>query len=299
MHTDIRPEHLLFAKTPAAWHPYLRLARLDRPTGVFLLLLPCWWATVLAAGGVLNMNAGAWRAALLFAIGAVVMRAAGCVVNDLWDRRLDAEVERTKTRPLPAGEVTPRQARIFLAALLFLGFAVLLFFPWRTMILGALSLPLVAAYPLMKRVTWWPQAFLGLTFNWGALMGFSALSGDVGSSALLLYAGGVLWTLAYDTIYARQDVEDDARMGMRSTALLFGAKAKAWVGFFMAGALALILAAKFAAAPSILTPLLSVPAGVYAWRLVSRWTPEDKKSSLAAFKANTALGLLILLVLAL
>ncbi len=197
---------------PDAIRPYLYLMRLDRPIGTWLLLLPGWWAILLAGG------LGAWPTLTLFAIGAIVMRGAGCVVNDLWDRDLDSKVERTSTRPIPNGDVTPKQAMIFLGGLLFLGFIILLQFNLTTIILGVVSLAFIVAYPLMKRITWWPQAFLGLTFNFGALMGWAAITGGLGWQAWVLYIASFFWTLGYDTIYALQDRRDDALIGIKSSA---------------------------------------------------------------------------------
>src|SRR5262245_15792348 len=193
-HTDIRPESWIFV-LPVPARPYAVLARLDRPVGWWLLLLPGWWAILLAGGGAFQLNMADWHVFTLFFIGAVVMRAAGCVVNDLWDRRLDQKVERTQLRPLASGEVSVKQAMIFLAVLLLIGFVILLQMNFVTILLGILTLPLILIYPVTKRITWWPQLVLGLTFNFGALMGWSAVTGAVGSSALFLYIGGVFWTL--------------------------------------------------------------------------------------------------------
>jgi 4-hydroxybenzoate polyprenyltransferase len=296
MPSDIALEHLIFAKTPQGWHPYIKLARLDRPTGTWLLLLPCWWGIVLAGQGFLGMNARAWGLAFLFAIGAILMRSAGCVVNDLWDMQLDAQVERTKTRPLASGALTSKQALYFLAALLLPAFLILLCLPKISIILGLLSLPLVAAYPLMKRITWWPQAFLGLTFNWGTLMGFSAVTGHLEPAAIFLYIGGIFWTLAYDTIYAHQDKKDDALIGLGSTALLFRDRSHAYVGVFFALALIFITIAKYMSFPSIMTPLLLLPPILHAINKVRKWNMEDAHSCLETFKANRTFGWLILLL---
>lgn len=298
MPSDIRIEHLIFKYAPPAAHPYIKLARLDRPAGTWLLLLPCLWSVALAHQGVFGMGARGWGHALLFAVGALLMRSAGCVVNDLWDQRLDAAVDRTKDRPLPKGEVTQRQALAFLAALLVPAFLILLCFNLFTVVLGLLSVPLVAAYPLMKRVTWWPQAFLGLTFSWGALMGFAAAEGELGAAAFLLYVGGILWTLAYDTIYAHQDREDDALAGIRSTARLFGERSGKYVAWFYAGALLCILAAKYTAFPSVMTPLLLAAPAWMAWHILSRWDMNDAQSCLDAFRRNVMFGGLVLLMLA-
>ncbi|HCS22189.1 MAG TPA: 4-hydroxybenzoate octaprenyltransferase [Alphaproteobacteria bacterium] len=298
MTTDIRKTHPVFTRTPAGWHPYIALARLDRPIGTWLLLLPCWWSLAMASGGVTGMDSQTLRYAALFALGAVVMRGAGCVVNDLWDRDLDAAVTRTRVRPLPAGEVTVKQAMMFLGALLGIGLLVLLRFNGLTVLLGVLSLGLVVAYPLMKRVTWWPQAFLGLTFNWGALMGWSALEGGMNIAPLLAYTGGIFWTLAYDTIYAHQDKEDDALAGIKSTARLFGGKSKIWVGGFFALALVLFAAAKiYAGGFGYGLALWALPAAHAVWQL-KNWRMDDAASSLAMFRANRDFGLLLLIFFA-
>jgi 4-hydroxybenzoate polyprenyltransferase len=291
-HTDIRSDSWVDRLLPAAWRPYARLARLDRPIGVWLLLFPCWWSIALAA------PAGAWpdwRLMVLFAAGAVIMRGAGCTVNDLLDRDLDAQVERTRGRPLPSGQVSPRQALLFLLAQLLAGLVILLQLRPLAIALGVASLALVAAYPLMKRVTWWPQAFLGLTFNWGALMGWAAVTGGLEPPALLLYAGGILWTLGYDTIYAHQDKEDDARVGVKSTALRLGPASRAWIYAFYLGALALWTTALLPETNPIalFTPLFL--AGLAMIRQVRGWDPDDPASSLATFKAARAIGWLVLL----
>lgn len=298
MPSDIQNEHPILARAPVRWRPYLKIARLDRPVGIWFLLFPCWWSLTLAREGFLNFGASDWLNMLLFALGAVMMRAAGCIVNDLLDMRLDAQVARTKTRPLPSGEITRKQALMFLIALLCASFLILLCLTKTAILLGVLSLPLVAAYPLMKRITWWPQAFLGITFNWGALMGWAAATGRLEVSAFLLYAGGFFWTLAYDTIYAHQDKEDDARIGVKSTARLFGERSRAAVGIFLVLALACVLAAKLIAFPSFMTPLLLVPLGFQAWRQVSRWNMHDPQNCLEIFKSNQTFGWLVLLLLA-
>jgi 4-hydroxybenzoate polyprenyltransferase len=194
--------------------PLLSLLRLDKPAGIWLLLWPCWWGITLAGPGWPDV-----RLLLLFAVGAVVMRSAGCIINDLWDRRIDAGVERTRTRPLASGAVQPWQALVVLAVLLGVGAVVLWQLPAAAIVWGVLALPLIVVYPLMKRLIWWPQAFLGITFNWGALVGWAAVRGALDVPALLLYLGGVFWTLGYDTLYACQDRADDARMGVKSSAL--------------------------------------------------------------------------------
>src|SRR6476620_10504225 len=209
-------------RAPSWSRPYLRLARLDRPIGSWLLLLPCWWSAALAAG--VKGDIGQLPLVLvLFFIGAFVMRGAGCTWNDITDRNLDAMVERTRSRPIPAGQVSVAQAAVFLVVQALIGLAVLLQFNRFAVATGIASLVIVAVYPFMKRITWWPQIVLGLAFSWGALMGFAVIQGRVDATALLLYAGSIAWVIGYDTIYAHQDAEDDALIGIKSTARLFGA----------------------------------------------------------------------------
>jgi 4-hydroxybenzoate polyprenyltransferase len=300
MPSDIKIEHLIFAKTPAWLHPYIKLARLDRPTGTWLLLFPCWWGILLAGQGFFNLGGAGWlRLLVLFPLGALLMRSAGCVINDLWDRDLDAQVERTKTRPLPSGEITREQAMYFLAELLGPALLILLTLSKTAIFLGVFSLLLVAVYPLMKRITWWPQAFLGLTFNWGALMGWAAQKNSLAVPALLLYMAGFFWTLAYDTIYAHQDKEDDARIGIKSTALFLGKGSRAAVAAFFALSIVLLFAAKCLAFPSFMTPLLLIPLSIHAWMQVKHWNPDDPESCLEAFRSNRVFGALAVVMLAL
>ncbi len=297
-HTDIRPEGWV-SFIPEGARPYILLARLDRPVGVWLLLLPGWWAVALASGGAPSMNADDWRIAGLFAVGAVIMRAAGCVINDLWDRRLDQKVERTQGRPLASGAVKPWQALVFLAFLLAAGLAILLQMSLVTVLLGFLVVPLIAVYPLMKRVTWLPQLFLGITFNFGALMGWSAVTGVVDTPALLLYTAGIFWTLGYDTIYAHQDKEDDALAGIRSTALKFGAASRKWVAGFYALAIILLALAGWAAGAGGLSFALLILPALHLLRQVWSWRMDNPESSLRVFKSNRNFGLLVLLFAAL
>jgi 4-hydroxybenzoate polyprenyltransferase len=294
---DIQLQKLIFRKTPAAWHPWITLVRLDRPIGTWLLLFPCWWAIVLSHGGVIAMDARGWGHIVLFALGALLMRSAGCIVNDLWDRRMDAQVERTRTRPLASGDITPRQALALLGGLLFLSFLILLSLPPLDIMLGFLSLLLVGVYPLMKRVTWLPQLFLGFTFNWGALMGWAAADNRLAADAFLLYAGGIFWTLAYDTIYAHQDKTDDALVGIKSTALLFGEESKKYVAGFFALAVFFFIAARYAALHPSPSPLTVFVIGHVLWQLY-RWQPDNPQSCLMIFKSNAVFGWLVLLMLA-
>jgi 4-hydroxybenzoate polyprenyltransferase len=231
---DIRRGDWVGRMLPASWQPYARLARLDRPIGTWLLLFPGWWAIAMAAAGWPD-----WRLIALFGIGAVTMRGAGCTLNDILDRDFDARVARTRTRPIPSGAVTVRQAAAFLALQLAVGAAVLLTLSPLAIQLGLLVLLLVGTYPLMKRVTYWPQLFLGLNFNWGALMGWAAATGRIDLPSVLLYAGGICWTLGYDTVYAHQDKEDDVRIGVKSSALALGAATRPFLFVMYAAAVAL------------------------------------------------------------
>ena len=290
--SDIPAESWIDKVGPAPARPYLRLMRLDRPIGTWLLLLPGWWA-IAAAPAPVGWAERLWMG-LLFAIGALVMRGAGCVVNDILDRDFDAQVARTRERPIPSGQVTVLQALILLAALLTVGLAILLTFNRLTIWLGVFSLLLIAVYPLMKRVTWWPQAFLGITFNWGAVMGWSAVAGEVSLAALLLYAGGFFWTLGYDTIYAHQDKEDDALIGVKSSALALGPRTYGWVPVFYAAAVLLWALSGLAAG---LGPVfLAGPAAAgahFAWQ-VRRLDIDDPAICHRLFLANRDAGLLLL-----
>jgi 4-hydroxybenzoate polyprenyltransferase len=296
MFSDIDLSQLIFKKTPAAWHPYIKLARLDRPVGIWLLLLPCLWGIVLAEGGidyVLSLQTA--ETVALFVLGAVLMRSAGCIINDLWDMNLDAAVERTKTRPLAAGEISMANALRFLFALLGAALLVLIMLPHTAIVL---SLGLVFAYPYMKRVTWMPQLFLGLTFNWGALMGWAAVLDEISAPAVLLYIAGIFWTLGYDTIYAHQDKQDDELVGIKSTARLFGEKSKLFVGVFYFIAVVFLVMAKYTGTFGILTPLLAAaPAAHAGWQLW-KWDMNDPASCNKVFRSNTVFGLLVLLMLA-
>lgn len=234
----------LLQELSAATKPYAHLMRINRPIGTYLLFWPCGWSIALSA------DAGCWPDLTmlgLFATGALIMRGAGCTINDLWDRDIDAKVERTKTRPLASGQISQFDAIVFLSAQLSLGLLVLVQLNWQSILLGASSLGLVITYPLMKRVTYWPQLVLGMCFNWGALLGWCATQGTVNLDACLpLYLSGVCWTIVYDTIYAHQDKLDDLQIGVKSTALRFGANTKAWLSGFTAAMLTGLSAAGYA-----------------------------------------------------
>ena len=249
---DAPPRQILTRLAPAPLVPYIQLARLDRPIGWQLLLAPCWWSSALASLALHTpLNVAHW---LLFMIGAVAMRGAGSTFNDIVDRDLDAQVERTRARPLPSGRATPSGAAIFLALQCLVGLAVLLTFNRFTLLLGFASLLIVAVYPFMKRITSWPQAVLGLAFGWGALMGWAAQAATLAAPAVLLYAAAIFWTIGYDTIYAMQDSRDDAIVGIRSTARLFAGHVRRGVGLLYLGA---ILCAAVALALAL--------AGIAAW----------------------------------
>jgi len=272
-------------RAPAGLRPYLKLARFDRPVGTWLLLWPCWWGLALA-------GAEAWLY-VLFGLGALAMRAAGCVVNDMLDRDLDARVARTADRPLARGDLTILQALVFLALLLALGLAVLVQLPRDAVAVGAGSLGLVALYPLMKRITHWPQAFLGLTFNWGALVAWAAAGEGPPWPALALYAAGICWTLGYDTIYAHQDKQDDARVGVKSTALRLGAASRAWIAGFYALAWACLAAAALLAGLPWWTALALLPAAAHlAWQ-VRTVDLDSPPSCMAVFRSNVDMGWLV------
>jgi 4-hydroxybenzoate polyprenyltransferase len=278
-------------RLPERLRAFAVLARWDRPIGTWLLLWPCWWAVALAPG---------WpdlELLLLFALGAVAMRGAGCVINDLADRDLDARVERTRHRPLASGQLTTGQAVAFLVLQLLVGLLILFSFNRFTILLGFASMPLVIAYPFMKRITWWPQVFLGLTFNWGALVGWSAVTGDLAAPALTLYAAGFLWTLGYDTIYAHQDKVDDALIGVKSSARFLGAATPRWLWRFYAAALALIGVAGWLAATGPGFYLVLALAGTHlAWQ-VHTLDLDDPRSCLLRFRSNREFGALVFLAL--
>jgi len=275
---------------PEPLKPYARLARWDRPIGFWLLFWPCGFSLALAA--VANPARGFnWLALVLMLVGAIAMRGAGCTLNDIVDTDLDAKVSRTRSRPIPSGQVTKRQAWIFLALQLLVGVAIVATFNLLTIELAALSLVLVVIYPFMKRITWWPQLFLGLAFSWGALIGWTSQTGTLGWPPLLLYAGSILWVIGYDTIYALQDVEDDALIGVRSTARLFGAWVKPAVGIFYAGAVVLWLAAVVSLADvRLFVALLVLPAALLGWQ-VATVDAKDRRNALALFKMNHWVGL--------
>ena len=292
---DLLPDsvarHPALALAPPAWRPYVQLARLDRPIGWWLLLLPCWWSSLLAS---VSLGQGPHPLhLLLFLVGAIAMRGAGSTYNDIIDRDIDARVARTRGRPIPSGRVTPKQAAVFLAGQCLVGLAVLLCFDRPAIVAGFASLIFVAVYPFAKRVTSWPQAVLGLAFAWGGLMGWVAVTGALAPPAVLLYAAAIAWTIGYDTIYAVQDERDDPAAGVLSTARLFGANVRLGVGIFYC--LAVLLAAgalgqAHAGVPSWLG--LAVFATHLVWQLATL-RQGDGALALKLFRSNRNAGLIL------
>lgn len=285
---DAPPENWVDTHAPAALRPYARLARLDRPIGWWLLLLPCWWSVALASEG--------WPSLILlalFLIGAVAMRGAGCTWNDIVDRDIDAAVARTRSRPIPSGAVSVKAAWTFLLAQCLVGLAVLLTFNSFAIALGFSSLLLVAIYPFMKRITHWPQFVLGLAFNWGALMGWAAVEGSLSAAPVLLYLGAVAWTVGYDTIYAHQDKEDDALIGVKSTALKFGAATKNWLWFFYGVMMVALVGAGAAAGVGFFFyPVAALAGALLVWQIVTL-DIDDPARCLRLFRSNRDFGLIV------
>jgi 4-hydroxybenzoate polyprenyltransferase len=284
--------HWVDRVAPASWKPYLRLARIERPIGWWLLLLPCWWSAALAA-------IAAGRAlpdplhCLLFWIGAVAMRGAGSTYNDIVDRKLDARVERTRRRPLPSRQITVAHALAFLVAQALIGLAVLLQFNPFAVAVGLASLAVVALYPFMKRVMWLPQIVLGLAFAWGGLMGWAAAFGNLAAPGILVYLAAVAWTVGYDTIYALQDIEDDEIAGIKSSARLFGPRVRPAVAICYAGAVGLLLTALWLVSAGVFAYLgLAVFTAHCAWQ-VRALDPHDGRSALRLFRSNRDAGLLL------
>lgn len=283
---------------PEWTRPYLRLSRADRPIGTWLLLLPCWWGLFLSA---LSQGRFGWDGAWIFvgcALGAWLMRGAGCTWNDITDRKFDAQVERTRSRPIPSGQVSAKQAAVWMVLQSLVALLILLSFNVNAILLGFASLVPVAIYPFAKRFTYWPQVFLGIAFNWGALLAWTAHSGSLGWPAVLLYLSGLSWTLFYDTIYAHQDKEDDVMIGVKSTALLFGAETPKWMKRFLVVTLLLMLGAILLVAEN-LSPLgLAIAIGgpwAFGWHMVwqlRKLDIDDSDGLLALFRANRDAGLI-------
>ena len=282
---------------PRPLRPWLKLGRFDRPAGAWLLLLPGWQGVALASA--MDLKAPDPVLLIKIAIGAVVMRAAGCAYNDIVDRDIDAKVARTAARPIPSGQLTVRQAWAFLIGMSLIGLAILLTLPLAAIGLGVASLGLVAAYPFMKRITWWPQAWLGLTFNWGALVGAAAVDGGLGLSPIVLYASGIFWTLGYDTIYAVQDIEDDALVGVKSSARALGSNLKRGVAlFYLASAALALLCAWWGGLGFPFYVLWAFFAAHLVWQLM-KLKPGDGVLALDLFRSNRDAGLLLAIALAL
>ncbi|MEZ5848776.1 MAG: 4-hydroxybenzoate octaprenyltransferase [Geminicoccaceae bacterium] len=278
---------------PPNLRDYAVLARLDRPIGTWLLLVPCWWGMALVQGGLDPLTG------VLFAIGAIAMRGAGCTVNDLADKKFDALVERTRNRPLAAGRIGTIEALLFIGVQSLVGLLVLLWMPRPAQLIALASIPLIVAYPFMKRITHWPQAFLGLTFNWGIFVGHAAMAGGLDWPPLVLYAGGIAWTLGYDTIYAHQDKEDDIRVGVRSLALRLGGATRDWLWIFYGTSLAFIIwAGALAGLSWPFYPAMLAPAAHMVWQIRSL-SIDDRENCLRLFRANRHTGLLVLAALAL
>ncbi len=296
---DAVPRNWVDRFAPPTTRPYLRLSRADRPIGTWLLLLPCWWGLGLAlAADPGSLSPTDLWIALGCGIGAFLMRGAGCTWNDLTDRDIDGSVARTRSRPLPSGQVTPRQALVWMAVQALVAALILFTFRPAAILLGIASLALVAIYPFAKRFTWWPQVFLGLAFNWGALLAWTAHTGSLAAPPVLLYAAGIAWTLFYDTIYAHQDREDDALIGVKSTARLFGAATPRWLfGFLVASVSLMGLAVIAAIGPGgNALALIVALSGVwgFGWHLtwqLGRLDIDDAEGCLALFRANRTTGL--------
>ena len=281
----------LIGTLPAGWRPYASLMRLDRPIGTWLLYWPCAWSVALAGVD------GRWDLFGWLLLGAFTMRSAGCVYNDLVDRDLDRQVERTRLRPLASGRASARSAWLLIAALGAIGLLVLWQLPRTAQLVALASLALVAAYPFMKRWTWWPQAWLGLVFSWGALTGWPAVTGSLDWTPAALWAGSIFWVLGYDTLYAIQDMEDDALVGVKSTARLFGKRAPAMVGLFYALAVAGWGGAIWLVRPDWLALLALVPAALHLAGQAARADPDDGALALQLFRSNRLTGLLVALAM--
>ena len=292
---DAAPSNWVDRYAPGALQPWLKLGRFDRPTGIWLLMLPGWQGAALA-GAMVGQLPDPWLLAKVF-VGAALMRTAGCAFNDLVDRDIDAKVARTAMRPLASGQISARQAMAFIGLCSLISLAILLTMGPLAIGLGVASLGLVAAYPFMKRITWWPQAWLGLTFNWGALLAYAAATGRIDLPAVLLYASGIFWTLGYDTIYAIQDLEDDALVGVKSSTRRLGAHVKQGVLVFYILCFALALACAWAAGLGPLFLPLAALYGMHLSRQATRVDADDGVLALALFKSNTLAGVLLFLAL--
>lgn len=300
--SDAPPDNWVDRYAPPGWRPWLRLSRADRPIGTWLLLLPCWWGVGLAMIADRPTWFDLWIV-IACGIGAVVMRGAGCTWNDITDRDIDARVSRTRSRPIPSGQVTVRGAYLWLIAQCLVGLVVLLTLGGAAIWLGVASLGLVAIYPFAKRFTWWPQVFLGLAFNWGVLLAWAAHMGNLAPAPVLAYLAGIAWTVFYDTIYAHQDADDDALIGVKSTARLFGRDSKIWLFWFGTGSVLLLLFAVLAADPQGLARIFALAGSLgFAWHLcfqLMRFDMDDSAGCLRLFRSNRDAGLIVALFLAL
>ena len=293
---DAAPANWVDRYAPVGLRPWLKLGRFDRPAGIWMLMLPGWQGIALAGA-----MQGRWPdpvLIVLFFFGAALMRAAGCAYNDIVDRDIDAKVARTAMRPIPAGQISVKQAWAYVVGCSLVSLLILVSLPPLCWLLGVLSLGLVAAYPFMKRITWWPQAWLGLTFNWGALLGYAAAADDLSAPALLLYASGIAWTLGYDTIYAIQDLEDDALIGVKSSARRLGDKAPRAVGAFYLATLALAFAAGTLAQLGIAFALGLVAFAIHLGLQARQVRVDDPALALRLFRSNAGAGLILFAALA-
>lgn len=285
-------------RAPEWTRPFLRLSRADRPIGTWLLLLPCWWGLLL---GMLQTNTASWHDLWIFfgcGIGAFVMRGAGCTWNDITDRDFDGQVERTKSRPLPSGQVSPRQAVFWMGLQALVGLLILLTLNTPAILMGVISLGPVLIYPFAKRFTWWPQVFLGIAFNWGALLAYVAHTGQLHWSAIVLYVSGILWTLYYDTIYAHQDTEDDALIGIKSTARLFGENSRLWLYLFLILSTLALWWAISIATTGWVTYIAPIGFGLHMVWQMRQFDPNNSQSLLHLFRSNRDAGLIPVLFFA-
>jgi len=287
---DIVPDserHGFIGALPPQLRPYASLMRIDRPIGTWLLYWPCAWSVALAGVG------GRWDLFLGLALGAFAMRSAGCVYNDIIDRDLDRRVERTRLRPLASGRVSIRSAGVLIGILCLIGLIVLVQLKWAAAVIAFCSVALVALYPFMKRITWWPQAWLGLVFSWGALVGWPAVTGSLDWSPLLLWFGSIAWVIGYDTLYAIQDIEDDALVGVKSSARRLGDKTSLGVGVFYVIAVLLWGAAVWSVRPEWIALLAVIPAALHLTNQVARADPKDGELALRLFRSNRTCGMLV------
>jgi 4-hydroxybenzoate polyprenyltransferase len=287
---DIVPDserHGFIGTLPAQLRPYASLMRIDRPIGVWLLYWPCAWSVALAGVG------GRWDLFVWLALGAFAMRSAGCVYNDIIDRDVDRRVERTRLRPLASGRVSIRSAGVLIGILCLIGLIVLVQLKWAAAVIASCSVAPVALYPFMKRITWWPQAWLGLVFSWGALVGWPAVNGSLGWTPFLLWFGSIAWVIGYDTLYAIQDIEDDALVGVKSSARRLGDKTPLGVGVFYLIAVLLWGAAVWSVRPEWIALLAVIPAALHLTNQVARADPKDGELALRLFRSNRTCGLLV------